>query len=242
MEYQRVMKYRRIYHNAQPIKIVRTIGRFAICSCTKFKSVYLLLSLEFCLWLCLSGAQWVKIKQLQKCEVKCDNFNIWLRIWIQQHLNRAVFRIIQNLDHAELWSCRIWIVQNLDRAECWWRRIWIVQNLNVQYLDCTEFGSCRTWIVQNLDHAIFRLFKIWVVQNMDCADRVEFGSSIFGLHTFFYFHFLRPNLHCGLCFLSGNADLFGLQHISEWTEEGLYVSRDTRVHKITLLHASFWMS
>ena len=53
---------------------------------------------------------------------------------------------------------------------------------------------------------------------------------------------MRPNLHCGLCFLSGNADLFGLQHISEWTEEGLYVSRDTRVHKITLLHASFWMS
>ena len=157
MEYQRVMKYRRIYHNAQPIKIVRTIGRFAICSCTKFKSVYLLLSLEFCLWLCLSGAQWVKIKQLQKCEVKCDNFNIWLRIWIQQHLNQAVFRIIQNLDHAELWSCRIWIVQNLDRAECWSRRIWIVQNLNVQ----------------NLDRPILGLYRIWIVQNLDCA---EFGS------------------------------------------------------------------
>ena len=164
------------------------------------------------------------------------------------------------MDHAEFWSCRIWIVPNLDRAECWSRRIWIVQNLNLQNMDCADFGSSRIWFVQNLDRAIFGLYRIWIVQNLDrCriwimqyldCTKFEFcriwimqnlDHNMVELHTFFYFHFLRPNLHCGLCFLSGNADLFGLQHISEWTEEGLYVSRDTRVHKITLLHASFWI-
>ena len=80
----------------------------------------------------------------------------------------------------------------------------IAQNMDHAEFEYAEYGFCRILIKQNLDHAEFK-----------CADRVEFGSSIFGLNTLFKFPFLRPNLHCGLCFLSGNADLFGLQHISE---------------------------
>ena len=52
----------------------------------------------------------------------------------------------------------------------------IAQNMDHAEFEYAEYGFCRIWIKQNLDHAEFK-----------CADRVEFGSSIFGLKTFFLF-------------------------------------------------------
>ena len=121
------MKYRRIYHNAQPIKIVRTIGRFAICSGTKFKSIYLLPSLDFCLWFCLSSTQWVKIKKLQKCA----EFGL-CRMLIAQNIDPSEFEC------TEYGSCRIWIKQNMECSKFGSCNIWIVQNL-----ERAEFGSCN---------------------------------------------------------------------------------------------------
>ena len=119
--------------------------------------------------------------------LQCDNFDICFRIGIVQNLDQ------QNMDCAKFGSCKIWIVPNLDRAEFGSCNIQIAQNLN-----CAKYGSCRIWIMQNLDHSIFRLYKFEL-----CRIRIA--------NIFLNFHFLRPNLHCGFSFLSGNADLFGLQ-------------------------------
>ena len=118
---------------------------------------------------------------------------------------------MQNMDHEELWSCRIWIVQNV-----WLHRIWIVQNLDHAEFECAKFGSSNTWIVQNLDRAELGLCSIWIMQYLDCKkfglcriwimqdlDHAEYGLcrwcriwivNIWITHNFFYFHFFATKL------------------------------------------------
>ena len=169
---------------------------------------------------------------------------IWMcRSWIVQNLDHAESGLCKILiNHAILGSYKFLILQNLDSAWFLWVDI-------IFHLDCADFASSKIWIRQDLDCAEVGLFKFWIVQNLDFAevglckirtsqdlDHAKLGSC--RIFASFYFHVQRPNIHCGLCFLSGNVDLFGLQHIIEWTEEGLCTSRCS-VHKIIALYGNF---